>query len=58
MIGCNLVTALYQITSRNIAPENRATITFGKIESGTSHNIVASECKILGSVRTLLEDDR
>ncbi|EAS03763.2 amidohydrolase (macronuclear) [Tetrahymena thermophila SB210] len=52
VIGCQLVTAMQTITSRNLSPYETGTISIGKIESGTQANVIASKCRIEGTVRS------
>ncbi|KAL4494516.1 hypothetical protein ABPG72_004418 [Tetrahymena utriculariae] len=52
VIGCQLVTAIQSITSRNLSPYETGTISIGKIESGTQANVIASKCRIEGTVRS------
>ncbi|KRX05549.1 Peptidase M20, dimerization domain [Pseudocohnilembus persalinus] len=58
MIGCQLVQSLYTITSRNIDPTHPFTLSIGKIEGGTSANIVSAKCHIEGTTRALHPEDR
>lgn len=52
-IGCQLVNSLQTIVSRNVNPVESAVLTVGKISGGTRFNIVAENCELIGTVRTL-----
>ncbi|MBE4908911.1 N-acetyldiaminopimelate deacetylase [Bacillus luteolus] len=53
--GCNLVTQLQSIISRNVNPLDSAVITIGKITGGTVQNIIAENARLEGTIRTLSE---
>jgi N-acetyldiaminopimelate deacetylase len=53
--GCNLVTQLQSIISRNVNPLDSAVITIGKITGGTVQNIIAETARLEGTIRTLSE---
>jgi len=50
-----VITALQTIVSRNTSPYDPIVITIGKIEGGTATNIIPSEVKLSGTIRTLNE---
>ncbi|MFZ4832030.1 M20 aminoacylase family protein [Rouxiella sp. Mn2063] len=53
MLGCSeLVVHLNSIISRSIDPTDSALLTVTQIHGGFSHNMIPSEAKITGTVRT------
>lgn len=52
-IATTVVNTMQQIVSRTIEPLEPVVLTFGKIEGGFNHNIIAPEVKLSGTVRTL-----
>ena len=50
-----VILALQTIVSRNTNPYDPIVITIGKIEGGTATNIIPSEVKMAGTIRTLNE---
>ncbi len=52
VMAAELVMALQTIVSRRIAPGEKAVITVGKIEAGSTHNIIPSSAKLLLTVRS------
>lgn len=50
-----VIMALQTIASRNTNPYDPIVITIGKIEGGTATNIIPSEVKMMGTIRTLNE---
>jgi amidohydrolase len=45
------IVALQQIVSRNVDPVEPAVVTIGAIHGGTTHNVIPSRVKLLGTVR-------
>ncbi|HJE20243.1 MAG TPA: M20 family metallopeptidase, partial [Aliicoccus persicus] len=52
-IATTVVNTMQQIVSRSVEPLEPVVLTFGKIEGGFNHNIIAPEVKLSGTVRTL-----
>ena len=52
VIACHVVTALQTIVSREVAPQDQAVVTIGRIESGTASNVIPDTATIAGTVRT------
>jgi amidohydrolase len=50
-VASQFVVALQQIVSRNIDPIEPAVITVGAVHGGTTHNVIPSRVKLLGTVR-------
>lgn len=55
-IACSIVTQLQSLVSRRINPLDAAVLTIGKIEAGSSPNIIPSEARISGTCRTLTDE--
>jgi amidohydrolase len=58
VIASQVILALQTIVSRNTSPYEPIVITIGKIEGGTATNIIPSEVKLEGTIRTLNESLR
>ena len=50
--------AAQTIVSRKVDPLDNAVVTFGIFNAGTRYNIIAGDCTLDGTVRTLNEDTR
>ncbi|WP_306454089.1 M20 metallopeptidase family protein [Evansella halocellulosilytica] len=57
-VASEVISALQQIVSRQVAPNDAAVITVGKIEGGSASNVIAPSVKMSGTVRTLNPDVR
>lgn len=55
VVASQVILALQNIVSRNTDPYQPIVITIGKIEGGTATNIIPSEVKMMGTIRTLNE---
>lgn len=55
VISSQVILALQNIVSRNTNPYDPIVITIGKIEGGTATNIIPSEVRMMGTIRTLNE---
>lgn len=58
VIASHVVTSLQSIVSREIKPVNPAVVTIGSIHGGTAQNIIPSEVKLGGIIRTMTNEDR
>lgn len=56
--SAHVITALQSIASRNVAPQDSIVVTVGVIQAGTASNIIPSECRIVGTIRTLRDSTR
>jgi len=56
--AAEMITTLQRIISREINPTHPAVITVGKIEGGTTTNVIPEKVEFEGTVRTLDPDDR
>jgi len=50
-VASQFVVAVQQVVSRNIDPIEPAVVTIGAIHGGTTHNVIPSRVKLLGTVR-------
>ncbi|MGE8018485.1 M20 metallopeptidase family protein [Peribacillus frigoritolerans] len=57
-ISSHIIGALQSIISRRIDPLNPAVISVGKMEAGTSYNIIPTKVSMYGAIRTLSNDTR
>ncbi|HZG54948.1 amidohydrolase [Paenibacillus sp.] len=57
-IGSHLVVNLQTIVSRNTDPILPHVISVGAFHGGTTFNVIASECKLQGTVRTMTPESR
>lgn len=55
VVASQVILALQNIVSRNTDPYQPIVITIGKIDGGTATNIIPSEVKMMGTIRTLNE---
>jgi amidohydrolase len=55
VIASQVILALQTIVSRNTSPYDPIVITVGAIHGGTATNIIPSEVKLMGTIRTLNE---
>ena len=58
VLGAQFVMAAQSIVSRKVNPLDNAVVTFGIFNAGTRYNIIAGECVLDGTVRTLNEKTR
>lgn len=54
--AAHVVTALQTIVDRNVNPIDTAVVTVGRIEAGTAFNIIPSEARLEGTVRTFTRE--
>lgn len=57
-IAAAVVTALYQITAKNVSPMEPSTLNVGTISGGLAGNIVADEVKLLVMMRNATREAR
>jgi amidohydrolase len=50
-VASQFVVALQQVVSRNIDPLEPAVVTIGAFNGGTTHNVIPSRVRLLGTVR-------
>ncbi|MBZ0203172.1 MAG: amidohydrolase [Ignavibacteria bacterium] len=55
VVASQVILALQSVVSRNTDPYEPIVITIGKIEGGSATNIIPSEVKMCGTIRTLNE---
>ena len=56
--AAQIITSLQSIISRNLAPQDMAVLTLGKIQGGDAGNVICDEVKISGTLRTLDSSQR
>lgn len=57
-IGAHFVVNVQSIVSRNTDPILPNVVSVGSFHSGTTFNVIASECKMQGTVRTMTPETR
>lgn len=55
VIASNIIVSLQQIISRNASPKQPTVLTFGKIEGGSTTNVIPNEVNIAGTFRAMDE---
>ena len=58
VLGAQFVMAAQTFVSRKVDPLDSAVVTFGIFNAGTRYNIIAGECVLDGTVRTLNPETR
>ena len=58
VVASQVVNALQTIVGRNINPLESAVVTIGTIQGGTAANVIASEVRMTGTIRTFSEEVR
>ncbi len=58
LVASHLILALYSLASREADPMNPSVLTFGFIRGGTATNVIPSELKFGGTLRTYSDKDR
>lgn len=56
--GCQFMTAVQTIISRNRNPAKAAAITVGRFEAGSRYNVIPGNCDMEGTVRTFDRNTR
>ena len=51
VVAAELITMVQSIITRDVDPHQDALLTLGKIEGGTSHNVIAEEVTMSGTLR-------
>lgn len=57
-VACELVTALQTFVTRRVDAFNPAIVTVGRIEAGTTHNIIPERAVLQGTIRSMSEFTR
>lgn len=52
-VACEIVTALQTFVTRSVSVFEPGVVTVGKIEAGTTHNIIPETATLIGTVRTV-----
>lgn len=58
IVAAQVILALQTIVSRNVDPMREAVLSITIVEAGTAFNVIPSQAKLTGTVRTLDEDVR
>lgn len=58
VMGTQYVQAIQSMVAREISPIDSAVVTIGRFNAGSRYNIVAENCELEGTCRTLNEDVR
>ena len=58
LVGCQVVSALQSVVSRNVDPLESAVVSVCTFEAGSTYNVIPQRARLLGTVRTLKEDVR
>ncbi|NBD26415.1 M20 family metallopeptidase [Paenibacillus glycinis] len=58
MVGSAMVQALQTIVSRSVNPLDPAVVTIGSFHAGSTANVIAERCKLVGTVRTFSDEVR
>ena len=51
VVAAELITMIQSVITRDVDPHQDALLTLGKIQGGTSHNVIAEEVTISGTLR-------
>jgi len=57
-VACEIVTALQVFVTRRIDVFDPVVVTFGKIEAGSTDNVIPERALLLGTVRSVSEESR
>ena len=57
-VGAEIVIALQTMITRRFAATEATVLTIGKIEAGTTNNVIPDSCYLLGTIRTLSPERR
>lgn len=52
-IGAQVISTLQTIVSRSVSPQDSVVLTIGKVTAGTQYNVIAQDCIMEGTCRTL-----
>lgn len=56
VIAGQMITSLQTVVSRNVDPLEASVLTIGKIEGGYTHNVIADQVTLEGSIRSYSSD--
>ena len=56
VVAAELITMVQTVITRDVDPHQDALLTLGKIQGGTSHNVIAEEVTISGTLRVFSND--
>jgi hippurate hydrolase len=52
-VACAIVTAIQTFVTREVPVSDPAVVTIGRIQAGTTNNVIAENAELLGTIRTL-----
>lgn len=58
VLGAQFITMAQSFVARKVDPLDNAVVTFGIMNAGTRYNVIAGECLLDGTVRTLRPETR
>ncbi|WP_256761603.1 M20 family metallopeptidase [Cohnella sp. WQ 127256] len=58
VVGASLVMALQTIVARNVNPLESAVLSIGRFTAGSANNVIASSCKLSGTIRSFNKETR
>lgn len=58
VVASLLITAIQSLVSREINPLHPSVVTVGRVVAGSAANVIASEARLEGSIRTTLDETR
>jgi amidohydrolase len=58
LAAAHIIVAAQSIVSRNLDPSDVGVVSFGAVESGTTHNIIPATAKLTGTIRSFKHKTR
>nr|WP_090573515.1 amidohydrolase [Paenibacillus sp. OV219] len=58
LVGSAMVQAIQSVVSRNVNPLDPAVVSIGSFQAGSTANVIAERCRMVGTVRTFTEEVR
>ncbi|MFN7175502.1 MAG: M20 family metallopeptidase [Thermaurantiacus sp.] len=57
-VACEIVTAIQSFVTRQVAAADPVVVTIGRIQAGSTHNVIPETAHLLGTIRTLSPRNR
>jgi hippurate hydrolase len=57
-VACEIVTAIQTFITRQVAAADPVVVTIGRIQAGSTHNVIPETASLLGTIRTLSPRNR
>lgn len=57
-IACEIVTAIQTFVTRQVSAADAVVVTIGRIQAGSTHNVIPETAHLLGTIRTLSPRNR